>query len=424
MKPLNSSHLILKDIKSVKDRYHKECISQNMTVRNLSAKAVSHTEGDKVFELDVDSEGNGLVALDPCFAYTIWLTATVGDKNHSVRFCDVISQKSHYNIPTLEGYPYNNELKSEVVDNMCRISEENIMIPDPPNSIKSCVFTSGTTAFVSRPGYKSNNSSQQVEFEIVDPSSDLQNPQRICIRTSIPQVKNCSNKLASLEAMLFQNWDFLTNQTKTHKLADTIYRFHNVHIDMCRKKNSSNYENVEVIKNSSSGDTLVSALTGAFVASVIFGCIMCLCFIKMLKFSLQRENVKEEQSVRMNEIVSSLNRSPYMDAGEYVDGEYVDSGASSTSEKFKSHGMMTKEQAAHLLRGKPEGSWIRRQNESGEERISVLKGDKVQHVTLHQHQIGGASLWCTHTKPPPVPLNNLIDDYITKGLLGNQIIEV
>ena len=417
MKPLNSSHLILKDIKSLKDRYQKECISQNMTVRNLSAKAVSHTEGDKVFELDVDSEGNGLVALDPCFAYTIWLTATVGDKNHSVRFCDVISQKSHYNIPTLEGYPYNNELKSEVVDNMCRISEENIMIPDPPNSIKSCVFTSGTTAFVSRPGYKSNNSSQQVEFEIVDPSSDLQNPQRICIRTSIPQVKNCSNKLAS------QNWDFLTNQTKTHKLADTIYRFHNVHIDMCRKKNSSNYENVEVIKNSSSGDTLVSALTGAFVASVIFGCIMCLCFIKMLKFSLQRENVKEEQSVRMNEIVSSLNRSPYMDAGEYVDGEYVDSGASSTSEKFKSHGMMTKEQAAHLLRGKPEGSWIRRQNESGEERISVLKGDKVQHVTLHQHQIGGASLWCAHTKPPPVPLNKLIDDYITKGLLGNQIME-
>ena len=179
-----------------------------------------------------------------------------------------------------------------------------------------------------------------------------------------------------------------------------------------------------MIKDSSSGDTLVCALTGAFVASVIFGCIMCLCFIKMLKFSLQQEDVKEEQSVRMNEIVSSLNRSPYMDAGEYVDGEYVDSGASSTSEKFKSHGMMTKEQAAHLLRGKPEGSWIRRQNESGEERISVLKGDKVQHVTLHQHQIGGASLWCTHTKPPPVPLNNLIDDYSTKGLLGNQIIEV
>ena len=104
-------------------------------------------------------------------------------------------------------------------------------------------------------------------------------------------------------------------------------------------------------------------------------------------------------------------------------GEYVDCRASSTSEKFKSHGMMTKEQAAHLLRGKPEGSWIRRQNESGEERISVLKGDKVQHVTLHQHQIGGASLWCAHTKPPPVPLNKLIDDYITKGLLGNQIME-
>ena len=423
MKPLNSSHLILKDIKSLKDRYQKECISQNMTVRNLSAKAVSHTEGDKVFELDVDSEGNGLVALDPCFAYTIWLTATVGDKNHSVRFCDVISQKSHYNIPTLEGYPYNNELKSEVINKICRVREENIMIPELPTSIKSCVFTSGNRTYVRKTDNNSTHSSVHVEFEVVDPSSDVQNPQRICIRTSIPQVKNCSNKLASLEAMLFQNWDFLTNQTKTHKLADTIYRFHNVHIDMCRKKNSSNYENVEVIKNSSSGDTLVCALTGAFVASVIFGCIMCLCFIKMLKFSLQRENVKEEQSVRMNEIVSSLNRSPYMDAGEYVDGEYVDSGASSTSEKFKSHGMMTKEQAAHLLRGKPEGSWIRRQNESGEERISVLKGDKVQHVTLHQHQIGGASLWCAHTKPPPVPLNKLIDDYITKGLLGNQIME-
>ena len=416
MKPLNSSHLILKDMKSLKDRYQKECISQNMTVRNMSARVLSHAAVDKVFELDIDSEGNGLVTLDPCFAYTIWLTATVGEKNHSVRFCDTISQKFHYNIPTLEGYPYNNELKSEVINKICRVSEENIMIPELPTSIKSCVFTSGNRTYVKKTDNNSTHSPVHVEFEIIDPTSDVQNPQRICIRTSIPQVKNCSNKLASLEAVLFRNWDFLQNQTKTRKLADNNYRFHNVHMDICRE-NSEFEKSEQVITNSSSGDTLVSALTGALVASVMFGCIMCLCFIKMLKFSLQPEDVEEEQSIRMNEI--ALNRSPYMDAGEYVDYR-----ASSTSEKFKSHGMMTREQAAQLLRGKPEGSWIRRQNESGEERISVLKGEKVQHVTLHQHQIGGASLWCTQRKPPSVSLNNLIDDYITEGLLGNQIMEV
>ena len=186
VKPFNSSHLILKDIKSLKDRYQKECVSQNMTVRNLSARAVSHAAVDKVFELDIDSEGNGLVALDPCFAYTIWLTATVGEKNHSVRFCDTISQKFHYNIPTLEGYPYNNELKSEVINKICRVSEENIMIPELPTSIKSCVFTSGNRTYARKTDNNRTHSSVQsvhVEFEIVDPTSDVQNPQRICIRT-------------------------------------------------------------------------------------------------------------------------------------------------------------------------------------------------------------------------------------------------
>ena len=415
MKPFNSSHLILKDIKSLKDRYQKECVSQNMTVRNLSARALSHHEVDKVFELDIDSEGNGLVALDPCFAYTIWVTETNGAKNNSG---DTISQKFHYNIPTLEGYPYNNVLNSEVINKICRVSEENIMIPELPTSIKSCVFTSGNRTYVRKTDNNSTHSSVYVEFEIVDPTTDVQNPQRICIRTSIPEVKNCSNKLSILESVPLRNWNFLTNQTKTRKLADTNYRFHNVHMEMCREKSNIKFEKSEqVITNRSLGDTLVSALAGAFVASVIFGCIMCLCFIKMLKNS-QPEDVEEEESIRMNEI--ALNRSPYMDAGEYVD-----SRASSTSEKFKSHGMMTKEQAAHLLRGKPEGSWIRRQNESGEERISVLTGDKVKHMTLHQHQIGGASLWCAHTMAPrPMPLNNLIDDYITKGYLGDQILEV
>ena len=77
VKPLNKSHLLLKDIKSLKDRYQKECISQNMTVRNLSAKAVSHAAVDKVFELNIHRQWGKWA----CCSRPLLCLHNLGDRN-------------------------------------------------------------------------------------------------------------------------------------------------------------------------------------------------------------------------------------------------------------------------------------------------------------------------------------------------------
>ena len=39
--------------------------------------------------------------------------------------------------------PFNNVLQNEVIKKICLISKDRIEIPDPPTSVKSCVFTKG-----------------------------------------------------------------------------------------------------------------------------------------------------------------------------------------------------------------------------------------------------------------------------------------
>ena len=95
MKPGNSSHLILQNLLSLKERFHRGCVGQDSEVSNLSATVESYFEEDKSFELDVDVEGNAVIPIDPCFAYQIYVTASVGNENHSeseVVFREVILQ--------------------------------------------------------------------------------------------------------------------------------------------------------------------------------------------------------------------------------------------------------------------------------------------------------------------------------------------
>ena len=209
VKPANSSHLILRTSR----------VSEAFEVSNLSATVESYAEGDKTFELDIDAEGNAVIPVDPCFAYQIYVTASVGNENNSRS--EVISEKFYYNSRVSDRYPYNNELKNEVIDKICLITSDRIRIPDPPTSLKSCVFTKGDRSFFGEPApTKGRLISGNVEFEITDPHSDFKNPRRICIRTSINQVGSCS-KNASIS-----------------KRETTKLRFFYVDMEVCRNKSS------------------------------------------------------------------------------------------------------------------------------------------------------------------------------------------
>ena len=95
VKPLNSSHLFLKDLKSANKKYQEGCLGQNMTVNSLNVRVESHAVEQRAFELHIDTNGNVLIPVGSCFTHKIWLTATVGNENHSLRFCDIISEKLH-----------------------------------------------------------------------------------------------------------------------------------------------------------------------------------------------------------------------------------------------------------------------------------------------------------------------------------------
>merc|ERR1712126_745748 len=96
---------------------------------------------DKTFELDIDNDGNALIPIDPCYAYKIYVTASVGNKSEQISF------KFNYNEREFSRFPFNKVFKKEVIDKICLESENEVRIPDPPPSIESCVLTKGVRDF-------------------------------------------------------------------------------------------------------------------------------------------------------------------------------------------------------------------------------------------------------------------------------------
>ena len=198
VKPANSTHLILQDLQSLKVKYQRNCVDQDIKVSNMTATVESYAEKDKTFELDIDAEGNAFIPTDPCFPYKVHVSASVGNESHSLT--EKISVTFNYNLRSSDGYPYNNVLKNEVIDKICLVRSDIIRIPEPPASLKSCVFTKGNQLLFREPATNGRPFSVNVEFEITDPHSDFKNPRRICIRTSINQVGSCSKNASFFSA--------------------------------------------------------------------------------------------------------------------------------------------------------------------------------------------------------------------------------
>ena len=90
-------------------------------------------------------------------------------------------------------------------------------------------------------------------------------------------------------------------------------------------------------------------------------------------------------------------------------------------EKFPVIGRMENQSAARFLQDKPNGSWILRLNNLGEERITVQKDDRPVHIKLYKSPTGGVSL---RSSEKPVPLNTLIKKLIGQGTLKKQIVQI
>jgi len=91
------------------------------------------------------------------------------------------------------------------------------------------------------------------------------------------------------------------------------------------------------------------------------------------------------------------------------------------TEKFPVIGRMENQSAARFLQDKPNGSWILRLNNLGEERITVKKDDRPVHIKLYKSPTGGVSL---RSSDKPVPLNTLIEKLIGQGTLREQILQI
>ena len=184
VKPAKSDRLILHGVQKLKDN----CFSKDMNI-SLSATVKDYPvkiKEDKTFELDIDADGNAPVPIDPCHAYTIFVTASVGGESKQ------ISNKFNYNKRSKATYPFNKVFKNEVIDKICVESKNRIRIPDPPTSIESCVFTKGVQNFHGERVANKTYSSGNVAFEMIDPESDSDNPARICLQTLIDQIEDCS----------------------------------------------------------------------------------------------------------------------------------------------------------------------------------------------------------------------------------------
>eukprot|EP00092_Neocalanus_flemingeri_P028121 GFUD01030541.1.p1 GENE.GFUD01030541.1~~GFUD01030541.1.p1 ORF type:complete len:1184 (-),score=262.71 GFUD01030541.1:2327-5611(-) len=88
-------------------------------------------------------------------------------------------------------------------------------------------------------------------------------------------------------------------------------------------------------------------------------------------------------------------------------------------DEYPSIGMMSNIEASDFMENRPDGSWILRENESGEKRITKRSPKKVMNIKLHED--GGYF----SVKPGDLkkPLDELLQGLVEKGTLGVQIVE-
>ena len=234
VKPANSSHLKL-HLADFKERYEEGC--KEIIVSNLSAIVEAYSQEDKTFQLDIGDD-DAFIPTDPCFAYTIYLTASVGNESHTEN--KQISQRFNYNLRTNDRYPYNKELKNQVIDQICLESKDRIRIPHPPTSIESCVFTKGVQDFLGERVTNETYSSGNVAFEIIDPASNANNSRNICVNTFIDQIEDCIVLKSTKEE----------NNERNNKDLN----FLEVNMEMCRRNSNSNNNNSNSNSNNNSNN--------------------------------------------------------------------------------------------------------------------------------------------------------------------------
>ena len=189
VKPANGSHLVLSGIGILKDYYEKECLG---AIDKLTATVqAGHYRSNKKFELDIDNSGNAFIPINPCFACEIFVTAT--DQNGNTNK----TKKFHYNRRKNDRYPYSNQLREEVIDKVCLMSNGKIKFPSPPTSIKSCVFFQDEQLIPKEQGNKHMHFSGNVTFTMIDPASES-HPRNVCIQAYIDQIEDCSEVAAKI----------------------------------------------------------------------------------------------------------------------------------------------------------------------------------------------------------------------------------
>ena len=126
IKPGNGSNLVLSDLATLKDHYEKECMNGTVMYKLVAIVQADHYKSDKRFELDIDDSGNAYIPINPCFACEITVKAI--DQNGNT---NKITSKFYYNKRTNTGYPYNDQLKTEVIEKVCLMEKGRMKIPTP-----------------------------------------------------------------------------------------------------------------------------------------------------------------------------------------------------------------------------------------------------------------------------------------------------
>ena len=99
------------------------------------------------------------------------------------------TKKVYYNDRRNSRYPYNDQLKIEVIEKVCLKKNGKIKFPSPTTSIKSCVFTQDEQLIPKDQGNK--HFSGNVTFVMIDPASEP-HPRNVCIQAYIAQIEDCS----------------------------------------------------------------------------------------------------------------------------------------------------------------------------------------------------------------------------------------
>merc|ERR1711915_88641 len=117
---------------------------------------------------------------------------------------------------------------------------------------------------------------------------------------------------------------------------------------------------------------------------------------------------------------SNKNASSDGDQQSEPDYENTDDIVENTyEERYPCIGEMSSEEAGDLLKNKPDGSWILRDNESGEKRIALKKPGKIMHIRLFEHH----GMYAVSKKDPKKPLEELLHSMEEQGTLREQITE-